>query len=49
MEAVSSVVVLAIVAEITGLKSAAPTARYKNMANTPQKESNIGNAIKAVV
>ena len=48
MEAVSSVVVFAMVAEITGLKSAAPTAKYRNMANTHQKESNMGNAIKAV-
>ncbi len=29
MDDVSSVVVLAIVAEITGLKSAAPNAKYK--------------------
>jgi len=40
MEAVASVVVLATVADMTGLNNAAPTARYKYIRKTPVKVEN---------
>ena len=49
MEAVLSVVVFAMVADITGLNKAAPIARYRYMRNTPVKVENKGNRINAEV